>query len=96
MIEYDIVWSPKAYKDIDKISYYLKEEKIAKKLIRNILNSISTLKHFPERYAKIEDINKDNIRKMLVKNYVVIYEVDSDTRASFYFTYLSWKTKLYK
>lgn len=100
MKEYKIIWSPKAYKDLDDIylyiSHHLEEKNIAKKLVKKILDEILKLNCSPERYEKIKEKHEQNIRKMLVKNYLVIYEVDNDTRASFYFTHISWKSKLYE
>ena len=96
MKEYKIIWSPKAYKDLDDIYLYilhhLEEKNIAKKLVKEILK----LNCSPERYEKIKEKHEQNIRKMLVKNYLVIYEVDNDIRASFYFKHISWKSKLYE
>ena len=91
--KYKIIWSPRAYEDLKRIDnyirYYLKEESIANKLIKKVFESISNLKFLPEKYpiVKYDDIN-ENIRKMPVKNYIVIYQIDYFSRANFYFTYI--------
>ncbi len=95
MKNYKITWSPKAYKDLQNIhfyiEYYFKEKNIANNIVKKLLNSILDLSYLPEKYVKIQNFtNKTkNIRKMLVNNYTVIYEVNSNTRTSLYFTYFS-------
>ena len=96
MRKYKVIWSPKAYKDLQNIhfyiEYYLKEKNIANKVAKKILNLISSLSYSPEKYVKIQNFNEktNNIRRMPVDNYVVIYKVDNNTRTSFYITYFSW------
>lgn len=72
------------------ITFYSKESKIAQKAYSKIINTIYSLNFFPERYAKIIDYSNEikKIRKLPIKNYIVIYEVDIDTRTSIYFTYI--------
>ena len=82
-------------KELEKIYNYIffqfKEPVIAKRFYNQITTGIYSLQYFPERYAKIH-IHKDtkrNIRKMNFNQYAIIYEVDNNTRSSFYFTYIS-------
>lgn len=95
MNNYEIIWSPKAYEDLQNIyayiTYQLKEKYIANNIIKNILNSISSLSDFPERHMKVfkSKIRIKNLRKLPIDNYVVIYEVVHNTRSGFYFTYFS-------
>ena len=46
-------------------------------IVRKIEESIKDLNFMPERYEKIglEGLEYENIRKLLVKNYIVIYRV---------------------
>ena len=95
MNKYKIIWSPKAYDDLKNIhayiTYQLKEKRIANNVIKKILNSISSLNYFPERYIKLykSDPKLRNWRKLAIDNYIVIYEVEYNTRSSIYFTYFS-------
>ena len=80
--KYKIIWSPNAHYELQNIKYYiknyLKEKNTAKNIVRKILSSISKLSYFPEKYAKIQIYNKNNnVRKMSVANYLVIYEDDN-------------------
>jgi len=86
MNKYEIIWSPKAYEDLQNIYAYiinqLKEKYIANNIIKNILNSISSLSYLPERHTKVfkSKIRIKNLRKLHIDNYVVIYEVVHNTR----------------
>lgn len=87
--KYKIIWSPKSYKDLqniyDHIAYYFKEKRIANNMTKKILNSILSLEYYPERYTSIVNY-KDKIkklRKLVVNKYVVIYEVNNNTRQVF-------------
>lgn len=71
----------------------LKEENIAKRTVKKIMNAIVNLCIFPEKYKRIKQ--SEDIRKMLLERYVVIYKVDNKNRKDFYFTYISWKSRLF-
>lgn len=87
--KYNITWSPKAYRDLENIytyiKYYLKEKSTADNVVKKILNSISNLSYFPEKYLRIENIGTigRNIRKMPVSNYIIIYEINNTSRQIF-------------
>jgi len=80
---------------LDYIAFKLNEPIISKKFYDNLLTKIYSLQYFPERYTKINYKNKV-LRKLPIHKYIVIYQVDNHSRASFYSTYLSWKSKLFK
>ena len=92
MNKYKIIWSPKAYDDLQNIhayiTYKLKEKHIANNVIKKILNSIASLNYLPEKYIRIykSDPKAKNWRKLAIDNYIVIYEVEDNTRSSIYFT----------
>jgi len=95
MEKYRIIWSPEAKEELDNIHFYIehyiKEKNLADNIIRKLLTTISNLNYLPEKFEKIQIFkNKTkNVRKMIVNNYVVIYEIQKDTRSSIYFTYFS-------
>lgn len=85
-------------RDIIKyIKLNLREPLIAQKFYDEVIEKISSLKFMPERYTKIDVSNNrsKNLRKLPVKDYLIIYEVDKNTRTSFYFTYFSLYSKLF-
>ncbi|MBO5413100.1 MAG: type II toxin-antitoxin system RelE/ParE family toxin [Clostridia bacterium] len=102
MKKYKIIWSPKAYMDLQNIhfyiEYYLREKITANNVVKRILDSISNLSYLPEKYVKLKNFNDKtkNLRKMPINNYLVIYEINNNTRTSLHFTYFSWKPKLFK
>lgn len=80
---------------ISYIFFNLKEPNIAKRKYKKINQKIHTLEQSPERCPLVHGC-KGNIRKLIVNNYIVIYETKKDTRANIYITYFSFKTKLFK
>ncbi|MBO4816532.1 MAG: type II toxin-antitoxin system RelE/ParE family toxin [Clostridia bacterium] len=77
------------YQILKYISFNLLETNIAKKFYKSVKEKINSLTYLPERNAKIY-LNDKNFRKILVNNYLIIYEVDNDTRTNLYLTYFSW------
>lgn len=92
---YTIIWSPNARKKLQEIYNYIreisKESKIAKNVTDKILNSICDLRYFPERNVKIFTYeNKSrNLRRCIIDNYIIIYEVNQNKRSGFYITHIS-------
>lgn len=91
--KYKIITYPSFEEDLEKIYNYLsnilKEPNIANNLYGKVIHQISSLKYFPERNMKIFKFNKKNVRRMIIYNYVLIYEVKRNTRSGFYITYFS-------
>ena len=92
--KYIIKLAPTFEKDLEKIYEYiafnLQEPHIAKKLYNKIIQKLYSLQYFPERFVKIFNHKNQNLRRLLINNYAVIYEVDNNTRTSFYITYFSY------
>lgn len=85
--KYKIIWSQNFKLEQKKIYNYtffnLNEPLVVKELQSKIITSLYSLQTFPERYPKVEHYSsqkKLNIRKLLIENYVVLYEVDNDLR----------------
>lgn len=82
--EYKIVITPTAYREIDNIYEYIIEklynENAAKNLMREVENSIQNLKNIPKIHGKIEKVDdlKRNYRKIIVKNYIILYTIDEE------------------
>lgn len=99
--QYTVLPTATFKEELEEIIYYLKyklkEQTIAKKFYKKVIEKINSLKFMPERYNKMEQVYEEtrDLRKMPVCNYIIIYEVDI-TRKSFYFTYFSWNSKLFK
>lgn len=70
--------------------YNLKEPLLAKRFYKNVSNKIKSLEFMPEKHTIISNFKNNSklLRKLLIDNYVIIYEVINDTRTSFHFTYI--------
>lgn len=82
--KYKIIWFENFVKDLNKIYKYvyfhLNEHLTAKKIYKKIVTSISLLEYFPEKYQKLNNPKNYNYHRLLIYNYVIIYEVDNDIR----------------
>lgn len=94
--KYLIKPSPTFEKELKKIYNHIffrfKEPNTENIFYKKVISEIYSLQHFPERYIKISNYKKKcrNLRRLPIDKYVVIYEVDNDTRSSLYLTHLSW------
>ena len=84
MMKYRIEIGAQAQSDITDIMRYigqvLLEPRTAGNLYRLLKEEILSLKHMPERYPYEDDdrLRALGIRKLLVKNYKVLYFVDTE------------------
>lgn len=96
--KYKIIWSPTFIKELDNIcdymTTYLKETAIAKRFYHKVVEKLDSLKYFPERHIKMK-IKDIEFRKILLKNYIIIYQINFKTRRSCDSTYISWQSKLF-
>lgn len=86
MLKYSINITPTFQKELDEIYNYmvynLNVLNVANKFNKKVKKSIFSLTYFPERFSKILISNKNNLRKLIVNNYILIYEINSDKRTS--------------
>ncbi|MBS4024090.1 MAG: type II toxin-antitoxin system RelE/ParE family toxin [Clostridia bacterium] len=86
METYDIVITNPAEDDLFDIGRYISKELLepekAQWVISRIADAISTLEHMPLRTALVNDerLALINIRKMLVDNYIVFYNVAEEIK----------------
>lgn len=82
MNKYKIQFSKNAKDDLDEIyiyiKYKLKEPNIAKKIVKEIRDGIFKLIDFPKVNLLIDDniIKKMELRRIIIKNYIVFYKVE--------------------
>lgn len=81
MKEYKVNLTSQFSEELEEILYFFPYYQSArKKLFFEIRNTISTLSVFPERYHKINKFKKvrtENIRKLPINKFIMIYEVDN-------------------
>lgn len=81
MNQYVVIMTEPAANDLRKIAHYvsseLKEPAAARKLVADIKDAVLSLREMPTRYELVLDprLSAQGIRKLLVKNYIVIYIV---------------------
>ena len=86
MIEYKVVYAQKAYRDLVNIYNYILinslEPSIAGNLVKEIKKAIESLSILPLRHELIDTSIKEykDLRKLLVKNHIVLYRVDKVTK----------------
>lgn len=76
---YKIIWSPTFIRELDAICDYmatnLMEPKISRNFYHKIVERLNSLKIFPERHKKMQ-VRDIIFRKLLIKNYVIIYQIN--------------------
>lgn len=91
MIKYKIIPTPSYKQELALVYNYiyfkLKNPITAKRLYNNVKSKILSLQYFPERCSRIPIYKNNNVRKILVNDYIIIYQVNTDTRTDFYSTY---------
>ena len=86
MKKYKVQLSNQAKEDYKSIIRYIKykllEPNIAERYAELIKNELNTLKNNPQRFAIIDYdiIKKYNFRKLIIKNYIVFYRINEDTK----------------
>lgn len=86
--QYDIHPTTTFKEEVKEIYRYLAITLREPSVANNLYRKIDTLKYLPERYSGISNLNQ-NIRRLLVDNYVIVYEIKKDTWSNIYFTYFS-------
>lgn len=83
MNRYEVITKRVFEEELDEILNYiihiLKEPKLAIDIYNEIINYITSLEYFPKRYYQIPYYSierKNNIRRMVVKKFIILYEVD--------------------
>lgn len=64
------------------ISNELKENKIAKRIIKEVNEKVLNLSTLPELYIKVGKVDKlsREYHRMIVKNYIVLYTIDYERK----------------
>ena len=77
MKEYNVNVTNQFLEELNEILYFFPNSYLYKrKLYYEVRNIVSTLTIFPERYAKLNDKEKD-IRKLIINKFIIIYNVDN-------------------
>lgn len=104
MDKYEIQLSMKAKNDLKSIIKYIKyellEPTIALKYAQMIRQEIKKLEYLPKKFATIspEIIKYNNVRKLVIKNYIAFYRIDENEKIvnidRILYGSAEWKNKL--
>lgn len=61
-----------------KIKFYYKKPIKAKNVYNKIIDSIKKLNLFPEEFSKVKNFKNLNLHRLIINNYIVIYEVNNE------------------
>ena len=84
MDKYSVLISPQAYREIDEIYKYIKDELFAEDAANNLVDllegAILSLDELPQRGAerKVGTYAYQGYRQLFVKNYTIIYRIDEE------------------
>lgn len=77
---YKIKYDKEYYDELGQIYLYIKhrskEEIIAHKVIKKIMEKTKILQIFPKAYKVIRQYKNFEYRKFIIKNYVIIYKIN--------------------
>lgn len=86
MENYKVIMSNQAEKELSNIVTYISsvllEPNIARNLLKKLTDAINNLETFPEKFSIISDEYslRENIRKCIVDNYIIVYRIDSKNK----------------
>jgi toxin ParE1/3/4 len=81
-MDYIVVLSPKAVRDLETIVRYisLTNPSAARKIGQNLLDKIKELSQFPFRGQKVPEFDDPTIRQLILKPYRVVYRIEEDKK----------------
>lgn len=79
-MDYIIIWSPRAFDDVDGIAAYIAQdsEAYAASVVRAILAKARSMSVFPLRGRVVPEFGDDSIREVFVYSYRLIYQIEEN------------------
>ena len=76
-----IIWSPLSLERIVEISENISADKpgASVKWVESVFNEVERLKKFPQSGRVVSEINRPNIREILLGNYRIIYRLEKES-----------------
>jgi len=87
--KYKVIITPTAYREINKIYDYIVEDLCAESAAKNLMNKVEqkvqALKFAPKIHIEIDRVDelKRKYRKLIVKNYIILYTIDEENHKVF-------------
>lgn len=75
-----LVWSPEALEDIKSIAEYIERDSLfyAKAVVEKIFKSMENLKEFPKMGRIVPELEKEDIRELIVYSYRLVYQIQEN------------------
>lgn len=75
----ELIWSPRALKDIELIYEYIKLDSIeaARAFVNELILETLIIPEFPYKGRLVPELNKDQIREKIFKSYRIIYRISN-------------------
>ena len=72
-----IIWSPQALEDLESIREYIAQDsaRYAELVVARIVSSVERLRSFPESGRVVPELNRPDIREVIVRPYRVVYRI---------------------
>ena len=72
-----IIWSPRALKDLESIRDYIAQDSVryADLVVARIVSSVERLRNFPESGRVVPELNRPDLREVIVRPYRVVYRI---------------------
>lgn len=90
---YNVIVSPRFEIELMKIYWYIynhfENPIAANRLYNKVEEKVLNLTSLAEFYPRIHEFKNEDYRKILVNKYVIVYELNKDTRTSLCSTYIS-------
>jgi len=75
----EVNWTPQSLQDIDSISQYISRDsvKYAKIQAKRFFEVVEILEEFPKTGRIVPELNKPNVRELILGNYRIVYKIIS-------------------
>ena len=86
---YEVIITPTAYSEINRIyediEFKLYAKNATRKLMKKVEEKIQKLKEEPKMYPKVKIMSglKRTYRRIIIKNYIILYTIDERNRKVF-------------
>lgn len=75
-----VVWSARAYQDLESIATYIAEDSpaYARSVVKSIIEQTRALTRFPRSGRKVPEFDDENIRELIAYSYRIIYRIQEE------------------
>lgn len=76
----EIIWTPLALDRVAEIAMYISQDNpiAATAWVNSVFSRVKQLTHFPESGSIVSEINRADIRQLVLSNYRIIYRIGAN------------------